>query len=287
LGGMAPRQDSLPMSCSAVGYLRGPSRGLSPTYSGITLSGRVVISGARFGSSRSALIPAHDVPVALMDTQGRMIGVTLTDLNGAYTFRGLAANAVAMNQLALLQDAILRPALRTSGSFLRTNKYDIFGENQVTGVPHNLSNPIFQMLLDDQQQPLYNRLLTFNSFEGDAFPVNWWRFELQGYGELYDDLAQSQLNGWRTAAAALLPCTVNLYSSNTLESNLAAAALNHVSGRGIFAPYLEVQKWYIGFASHVFCNRVSNTADINLATRFVDAINTADDIAGVVSFSPF
>jgi len=275
------------MPCSAVGYLRGPSRGLTPTYTGVTLSGRVLIVGSRFGGTRSALVSVHDVPVALTDTQGRMIGVMLTDLNGGYSFRGLPGNAASIYRLQLLQDGILRPAMRTSGNFLRTSKYDIFGENDVTGPAHNLSQPLFELLIDDQEQPLYNRLLAFNTFEGDSFPLNWWRFELQGFGELYDDLTQSQLNGWRTAAAALLPCTVDLNSSDALESNLMAAALNHVSGHGFFAPYLELQKWYIGYASHVFCNRVSNSADINLATRFMESINTADDIQGVVSYSPF
>lgn len=284
-GGAMAQQDSLPTPCSTLRSLTGPARSLAPTFlsSSFNLVGKVHIVGARFGIDRSADIAVHDVVVALINRRnGRILGMRLTDLDGSYVFHDIsrmASNTAADLGLMILQDGILRPALRSSGNFLRSDQFDVFGENAITGMMHNLSSPIFNLLLDDQQQPIFNRALNFNNnFEGNAKPLSWWRFQLSGNGELDDTLSQAQISTWQAQAHTLLRCSPSLASNDPLEAHLQAAALNYVSGRGFFEPYQSLQLWYIRFAEHIFCDHVSSASDQALALRFMQMINMADDI---------
>jgi hypothetical protein len=205
-----------------------------------------------------------------------MLRVTLSKLDGSYIFHDLPSASGL--KLAMLQDGILRPALRSSGNWLRVNQFDILGENDIVGPAHNVSSPVFGMLLDDEQQPLYNRLLSYNTFQGNAKSLSWWRFMLSGLGELEGDLTLAELSAWNTEATASLKCSASISSSNPLEANLKAAALNNVSGRGLFEPYQILQGWMIRYAEHVFCDHVASASDQALALRFMQQINTAIDI---------
>jgi len=286
LGGLVPSQDSLPTSCSPVLTVSGPaiSSASSLAYTSSTrLSGQVVINGARFASYRGAAVPVQDVPVALMSGSS-LVSLTLTDASGLYSFHDVPSSGNL--SLVLLEDGILRPALRSSGNFLRSTAFDIYGINPITGVPHPLSNANFQLLLDETGQPVYNRPSGFNSFQGNSHSVAYWQYELSGLGELSDDLTAAQLNSWRSQAAALLGsscASVSISSTNSAQANLFAAAMNQVSGRGFFAPYRALQLWYIEFAANVICTGVSDAASQSAALLFLEEINNANDIDSIVS----
>jgi len=229
----------------------------------------------------AADIAVHNVPVALLDSSGHLLRVTLTALDGTYHFHDMPTPLTSL-RLMMLQDGILRPVLRSSGNWLRVNQYDILGENDVVGVAHNVSSPIFNMLIDEEQQPVYNRALSYNSFQGDAKPLAWWRFMMSNLGELEDNLSQTDFNTWNSAAVSLLSCSASISSSSPLEANLKAAALNEVSGRGIFEPYRMLQGWMIQYAEHIFCAGISNASDQSVAMLFMQDINTSSDINSVV-----
>jgi len=171
--------------------------------------------------------------------------------------------------------------LRSSGNWLRVNQYDILGENDIVGLPHNISHPVFNMLIDETQQPVYNRPLKYNTFQGNSKSLNWWRFMLSNLGELADDLTMANFNTWNSQAVSLLSCSASISSSSPLEANLKTAALNQVAGRGMFEPYNILQGWMIDWAEHVFCDGVSDSTDQSIALSFMQQINTASDINGI------
>jgi len=289
LGGLMA-QDATPVPCSGVQYIKGPSRNLSPTYrSGASsLTGYVYIDGARFGTDRTSRIPVHDAAVALENSLGQIVALTLTGLNGAYTFNNMPAST-ANYTLNLLQYGIMQPALRSSGNFLRSTQYDILGVNPITGLPQPLSSPNFYLLLDDQQQPIYNRPLGYNSFEGDSQPLSWWQYQASGLGELPDYLSQTTLNSWLSSAQSFFAsaqCSASLTSSNPLSSNLYAAELNNVAGYGFFEPYRQLQNWMILYAQHVYCAGITSSSDQTIALRFMQEINDASDMNAVYSTQP-
>jgi len=245
------------------------------------LSGRVLISGARFGLDRSASVPVQDVPVALLASNGALLGLTMSNANGMYTFHDVPSQSNLT--LQLLQDGILRQALRSSGDFLRAEQYDILGINSVTGPPQALSNSTFKLLLDNTEQPVYSIPSQSSLYLGNSKSLAYWQFQMSGYGELDGDYTASQMGALRTQASTLLlsfaSCPVSITSSDALESNLFAAALNTVSGRGFFAPYRALQEWMIGFAQHIFCSGVQDSTDRNIAIQFMQQINSATDAA--------
>jgi len=282
LGGLVAAQDSMPTSCSAVGTVLGPSVSLatSVTYqSSSPLSGLVVISGARFGIDRTASIPVQDVPIALFSSSGSLLGLTFSNAQGIYTFHDVSSSANVT--LQPLQDGILRPALRSSGDWLRATEYDVLGINSITGPPHSLSNTTFKLLIDETELPVYSIPVQSTQFFGNAKSLAYWQYELEGYGELAGDLSASQINTWRSQATTYLlslsNCPVNLYSTDPLEANLFAAALNQVSGRGFFSPYRTLQKWMIAYSQHVFCAGIQDNTDRSIALQFVLDINSATD----------
>jgi len=291
LGGLMA-QDAVPVACSGVLYIQGPSRNLSPApayRSGATsLTGFVYIDGARFGTDRTARIPVNDVAVALENSLGQIVALTLTGSTGAYTFSNLPSSTTNYT-LNLLQYGILQPALRSSGNFLRSTKYDILDINPITGPPQPLSSTTFYLLLDDQQQPVYNRPLGYNSFEGDSQPLSWWQYETSGLGELPDYLSQTTLNSWTSSAQSFFAsasCSASLTSSNALAANLYTAELNNVAGYGFFEPYRQVQNWMILYAQHVYCAGITSSTDQTIALRFMEEVNNASDMNAVYNTQP-
>jgi len=285
LGGYMSSQDGTPTACTYALNVSGPGRELSPSYDAVAtndVSGRVVISGFRFANDRSATIGVQDIAVALVSkSSGAVLRVALTDRNGQYSFHDIANSADTV--LKLLPEALLRRVSRSSGNFLRVNKYDILGQDNVYGQPQSLSNPIFSLLLDDQQTPVYNRALAPNSFEGDSKPLSYWRYTIQRLGE--DDAQYgNSLSSLESAADALIGCTASITSSDLLEANLRAAALNIAAGRGFFEPYKQLQTWYFREAAHVFCDNVSEAHSRQLALAFLVRINTATDIDRTLSY---
>jgi len=279
LGGYMSRQDGEPSACSLVFNITGPGRQISASYdssSSNDVAGRVLISGFRFGSDLSSSIPVNDIAVALIDkASGAVLRVTLTDRLGAYAFHDIASSSSVA--LKLLPEAAWRPSLRSSGNFLRAHKYDILGHDNVYGDAHSLGDATFKLLLDETETPIYNRALAPNSFEGDSKPLSYWRYTVRRLGEP-DAQYGGSLSAIESAADALIGCAASIHSSDALEANLRAAALNLAVGRGFFEPYKAVQSWYFAEAAHVFCDKVSSSADRALALRAVTLINDASDI---------
>jgi len=211
------------------------------------------------------------------NSTGAVLRVTLTDRNGVYAFHDLSSTGASI-RLKVLAAGVLTPASRASGNFLRAHKYDILGEDNIYGQSHALSNPLFTFLLDDTQTPIYNRVLADNSFEGTSWSVAHWSYLLSHIGEV-DAVYASTLSAYQGMAQQLLsPCSASIHSADAFESNLAAASLNIVSGRGFFAPYKLLQSWYFSEAQYVFCSSIQDSATRSRALRFLQLINSATNI---------
>jgi len=284
LGGYMSRQDADPAPCSFVLNVTGPGKQIAPTYDASAsndVAGRVIVWGYRFGTDRTAQIPVQDIAVALINGAGAVLRTTLTDRNGQYSFHDIASFGSV--QLKILPEAAWRPALRASANFLRAHQYDILGEDNIYGQPQPLTSPLFRLYVDETETPVFNRELAPNSFEGDSKPVSYWKYTIQRLGES-DPQYGGVLSALEAAADALIGagCHASIHSSDPLQANLRAAALNIAAGRGFFEPYKAVQSWYFSEAAHIFCNRILNLGDRALALRAVTLINQADDIARVI-----
>jgi len=150
-----------------------------------------------------------------------------------------------------------------------------WGEPQQAGVGLE-----FGLLLKPDAKPVYNRPLSFVGFEGNSHSVSYWRHQYAPTS-LYTskkEFSATQLNAWADAADVLLTCAENGFSElpGSLKSQLYAATLNFVSGRGPFEPYREAAAWFIAYAEHS-CP-LNPGADTAIALNLVKLINEADDL---------
>jgi len=281
LDGSQDGQDGEPTPCSRFRSIMGPA-GL-PNYDSIpfVLEGSVELAGARFGTDRSFSLGLHEAVVALLEkSTGNLLAVTLTDLRGSYAFHSTYDPQSVL--LVLIEDGLLRPELRSSVNFVRANQFEILGVPRL-GEAHTASYPTFSLLLDNTQQPVYNRPQGFHSFEGNSKPVGWWLYHIevaQGIlnGEYDDDITAPLLQLWLDDAQQHVYGPSCPSDGSDLDHQLRAAALNVVSGRGIFEPYNRLQLWYLAFARHIYCDNVLFSDDRAIALQFLRAINSANDI---------
>ena len=110
-----------------------------------------------------------------------------------------------------------------------------------------------------------------------------WKYTIQRLGES-DPQYGGVLSALEAAADALIGagCHASIHSSDPLQANLRAAALNIAAGRGFFEPYKAVQSWYFQEARHIYCDGVVYANDRAEALRELMLINQADDIERVL-----
>jgi len=198
--------------------------------------------------------------------------MTQTDAQGRYSFHDISNQADY--ELMLAEDGLLEDSQkRIAGWFLRVGQYAQYNQHLRLGAAHSLANANFQLLIDNEATPFYNRPNVAPAFEGNGKPLAYWKFQSSGTGK--QDI--SNLADLEARADALIGCPTS-FAGDELAQNLRAAALNAAAGRGFFEPYDLVQTWYLKFAAHVHCSNISSADDRALALRFAEAINDADDM---------
>jgi hypothetical protein len=258
-------------TCNNIAVTAGPSG--APSFSGSqSVAGTVVISGCRFGDDRGFNFGLQDVIVALQDGSGNVLQRTSTDSTGAYSFNGLSSTSGLFVQI--VEDGLLRGSsntqFRSPRTFLAATVNIVYGY-PTYGVAQPVSNPNFQLLLDDDADPFYSRKLNTHAFEGDAKPWYYWQHQVDGTGDKdFSSIA------WSLIQSVASSSTCATFSS---APDLAGAAYNIAAGFGVFEPYDTVQTWMFAFANYITCTASNPTAnDQAIALSFAQRINNANDL---------
>jgi len=188
--------------------------------------------------------------------------------------------------VSVVPDAFFLEATRSASRFLRADRLIVAGEPHY-GCPHSAgSGPIdMAFYLDDVEEPSYQRRESASGFEGNSLPVSVWQYcDLPVSGPCPEVGAMFPLVATGVNTLLLPPsgCAAatdfTTLPSGALQNNLRAAAFNIASGRGIFAPYRQVQDWYFAFAKAMYCSGSTVSSDQDLALSLLHNINSATDL---------
>lgn len=227
------------------------------------VAGSVLVAG--FTAGGSAAIPLAGAIVALSPGGGAPRHLTMTGADGRYRFVVPALGPDAAVSLEA-DGSLRRPSHgRTSARFLRaaSGATDASPYGAPLAVPGAGAAYDFSLALDERADAVYQTASTGHSFKGRPRSPAWWSYNAgaaksDAYGAA--SVPAPETVSACDAAAALLDDCLALTPQEMLSSaaddglrDLAAAALNHASNRGVFEPYRDAERLIVLAARSALC----------------------------------
>jgi len=297
LTGADPVSRQISLFCNH-GEITAPTGGGTFANSGF-VGGSVQLSGRYSANGETDfdnIAPIGDVVVELtgpvIDTQLQafpVIATTLTDHDGKFHFDGLPTGDYkiairAVDSLHGTGSGQFTPGL--SHYVTERSHVSLFGYpfGPPAAVTLGASDNVIQLDIDDTRVIRGTHYYLYEQDEPESFRGNphsraYWQYQMNVANNVFPGKNAAGFAGHVTAAKNLIAsaasCDINdfdVLSGDDLRSNLSAAALNHVSGRGVLDPLRQVQQLTIQYAAEALCRGQDNAR----AAEMVDALMRAN-----------
>lgn len=251
-----------------------------------SIAGTVGVSGTVYDPeerSDSPQLPVGGIVVQLLTKEAKpsitptVLAYTATKADGSYKFTDLEAGQY---QVVIDEEGFLEGSLQGAHRYLTTDTNALvykYGEPRCVPTVPDLTADLGILIDERKWDTLADRArylestsipeeevrgradTTDTNFNGNAKSIGYWQEQLRAATSvdadrlaIYVDIANAHLAGFG-ASCSVATVEEILNSGNAYQQRVAALALNHAAGFGVFRPFRELQALVLDYAIAVGC----------------------------------